>query len=148
MRPAAHHRSTLAFVCLGIVLGVSGCDDGSDEGGGLEPRFSVLQEEIFTPKCTLSSCHSVTFHAGELVLEPAQAHAALTEGVVFQAAASAEGMQRVVAGDAAASFLWLKLQRDLDPKYGTTMPQASGEGLPEEDLAAIEQWIEAGAAND
>ncbi len=146
MHYTAQQRSTIAFVCL--ALATSGCDDGSDDDGGLEPRFSVLQEEIFTPKCTLSSCHSATFHAGELVLEPAQAYAGLTEGAVFQAAASAEGMQRVVAGDAARSFLWLKLQLDLDPKYGAAMPQASGDGLPEDDLALIEAWIEAGAAND
>jgi hypothetical protein len=142
-RPA--HRHSLVGL---LVLALAGCDDGSDDGGGLEPRFSVLQEEIFTPKCTLSSCHSAAFHAGELVLEPDQAYAGLTEGAVFQMTAGTEGMERVVAGDAAASFLWMKLQIDLDPKYGTAMPQASGEGLPAAELAAVEEWIEAGAAND
>jgi hypothetical protein len=147
MRTPAHRCSHAGAAIAALILAVPACDDGGGDEG-LEPRFSVLQEEIFTPKCTLASCHSATFHAGELVLEAGEAHAALTEGPVFQTAASGEGLERVAPGDASNSFLWMKLQIDLDPKYGTAMPQASGDGLPDEELSAIERWIEAGAAND
>ena len=132
---------------LAAGLAASGCDDPAS-GSEPEARFSTIQAEIFTPKCSLASCHTASFHSGELVLEEGTAHADLTEGPVFQATAANEGLQMVVPGDAAASFLWIKLQPGLDSKYGVLMPQGSAEGLPEEDLALIERWIEAGAQAD
>jgi hypothetical protein len=142
-----HRQAGLRLVILAAGLAWSGCDDPAS-GSEPDARFSTLQAEIFTPKCTLSSCHSAAFHAGELVLEAGTAHADLTEGPVLQAAAASEGRQLVVPGDAAASFLWMKLQPGLDARYGVLMPQGSTQGLPDEDLALIERWIEAGAQAD
>jgi hypothetical protein len=137
------------FLTLSVGLGVAGCDDGSSSHAGeTPPALEELQAEIFTPSCTLSSCHSTVFHAGELVLEEGQSYEQLTQGAVFQTAAADEGLARVVPGDAASSFLWQKLQPGLDAKYGTLMPQGSVDGLPDDKLALVEGWIEAGAAND
>lgn len=141
-----HRQALVGALTLAAAWACTACDHGGSSG--LEPRFSVLQEKVFTPKCTLSSCHSVPFHAGGLVLVEGHAYDGLMGGPVFQANANADGLKRVVPGDAASSFLWLKLQRDLDPAYGSSMPYASGEGLPDDELGAIEHWIEGGAKDD
>jgi hypothetical protein len=61
--------------------------------------------------------------------------------------AADEGLVLVAGGDPASSFLLLKVMGGLDPKYGDVMPQNST-GLEADVVAAIEEWIEAGAAND
>ena len=139
-------QALIRILALPLVLIAAACDEGGASDDAV--RFATLQEEIFTPKCTLASCHTASFHAGELVLEPEQAYAELVEGEVFQEAAAADGLELVVPGDAAASFLWMKVQTGLDARYGTMMPQGSAAGLPEDDVALIERWIEDGAAND
>jgi hypothetical protein len=142
-----HRQNLVRLVTLATAVAIAGCDDAAS-GSEPEARLSTIQAEIFTPKCSLASCHTASFHSGDLVLEDGMSHADLTEGSVFQTTAAAEGLQLVVPGDAAASFLWMKMQPGLDAKYGVLMPQGSSEGLPDDDLALIERWIEAGAPND
>jgi hypothetical protein len=142
-----HRQNLVRLVTLATAVAIAGCDDAAS-GSEPEARLSTIQAEIFTPKCSLASCHTASFHSGDLVLEDGMSHADLTEGPVFQTTAAAEGLELVVPGDAAASFLWMKMQPGLDAKYGVLMPQGSSEGLPDDDLALIERWIEAGAPND
>ncbi len=138
------HQSTLILVA---VL-AAGCDDSEPaEEGGIEPTLSSIQENIFTPKCTLASCHDPTFNAGQLVLTDGMSFAQLNEPVA-DANATMDGFEQVVAGDPEMSFLWVKLQPGLDARLGTLMPQGSSEGLPADDLAAIRQWIVDGAQDD
>lgn len=136
------HRTA---VIISVLLLAPGCDDeGSDDTGST--AFKELQDDVFTNKCTLASCHSVDFHAGELILEEGMAYDELFDDVDNQAAID-EGIEQVVPGDPDASFLLIKVQGGLDPKYGTVMPQGSSAGLPEDDVALIRRWIEDGAPN-
>ena len=137
------HRTALIF---SAILLATGCDDEGGDDMGSTASFKELQEEIFTNKCTLASCHSVDFHAGELILEDGVAYDELFGDVDNQAAID-EGIEQVVPGDPDASFLLMKVQGGLDPKYGAVMPQGSSEGLPEDDVALIRRWIEDGAPN-
>ena len=128
-----------------------GCDDGGDDGddgAGIEPTLTSIQDEIFTGSCALQSCHSTASLAGDLILEPGRSHEQLVGPMAFQSEAAGEGLARVVPGDPDASFLWIRLQVDTDPRYGPLMPQGSTEGLDADELAAIETWIVKGAADD
>ena len=124
-----------------------GCDDGGEDEGELEPTLSAIQVEVFTPKCSLASCHSVDFHAGGLVLVEGMSHVSLAEPAV-QSCAANEGLMRVSPGMPEASFLWVKLQPGLDSCYGGLMPAGSSTGLPAQELDAIRDWIDAGALDD
>jgi hypothetical protein len=139
------NRLHLALVVGLAAFGSSACDTAEDPG--IEPRLSVIQTEIFTPKCALASCHSTTFRGGELILEDGMSHSELVLAESIHEGAVAQGLPRVVPGDPDGSFLWIKLQAPLDATYGDLMPQG-GTGLPDEDLTAIQTWIENGAAND
>jgi len=111
------------------------------------PRLSAIQERIFTPGCTFSSCHSAQGHAGELVLEPGRSFAQLVGRDAAQETAAREGLRRVVAGDPGASFLVIKLRPGLPARYGKRMPDTAGP-LDDDDRAAIEEWIRRGAPDD
>lgn len=137
-------RSALTIVVCLLSLG---CDQEPPADDGVQPTLSSIQDDLFTPRCTQSSCHSVEFHAGELVLVEGMAFAELAQPVNHPTAL-ADGIQQVVAGDPEASFLWIKLQAGLDPSFGTLMPQGSSTGLPPEDIDAVRTWIERGADND
>ena len=50
----------------------------------------------------------------------------------------------VIAGDAAASNLVLKLRTATNP-FGTVMPQGNPDSVTDEDLATITAWIDGGA---
>jgi hypothetical protein len=111
------------------------------------PRLSAIEQRIFVPNCTFSSCHSSAGHAGGLVLEPGKSFASLVQQACQQDAALQAKLLRVAPGDPARSFLILKLRDPLDPAYGARMPQGSP-ALDGTDLASIEEWIRRGAAND
>lgn len=115
--------------------------------GPVPPRLPEIEQAIFAPNCTFSSCHSVAGHAGNLVLTPGRAFASLVQHACEQKSAAADGYLRVVPGDLARSFLVLKLSAHLDPRYGERMPRQSSK-LPDPDLAAIQEWIRLGATAD
>ena len=134
-------------VTLFLLACTGGCAESEPEEEGPEPRFSSLHPEVFEPRCSLASCHSVVGRAGNLVLEGEGAHAALVDVTPMNVAAADEGLVLVAAGDPTSSFLLHKVMPGLDPTYGDVMPQNSS-GLESDVIAAIEEWIQAGAAND
>lgn len=134
------HATLLALAC-------AGCSEAEPEEEGPKPRFSSLHPEVFVPRCSLASCHSVIGRAGNLVLEGDGAHAALVGVTPMNGAAAQEGLVLVAPGDPMGSFLLLKVMSGLDPRYGDVMPQNST-GLEPDVVAVIDEWISAGAAND
>jgi hypothetical protein len=115
--------------------------------GPVAPRLSAIQERIFTPSCTFSSCHSLEGHEGQLVLVSGRSFAQLVNAPAAQDAAAAAALVRVVPGQPEQSFLVLKLRPHLPAAYGKQMPDASGL-LDDDARAAIEEWIRRGANDD
>lgn len=111
------------------------------------PKLSAIEQRIFQPNCTFSSCHSELGQAGTMVLEPGKSFANLVGQQSAQTAAHAEGLLRVAPGDVAHSFIVIKLTDPMDPKYGDRMPQHQAP-LDGADLGTIEEWIRLGAHDD
>ncbi|MCH9684652.1 MAG: hypothetical protein K0V04_24670 [Deltaproteobacteria bacterium] len=135
-----------AALILVAVVASAGCDTREDEGEA-PPTFRDVQQLVFTPKCSQASCHSVQFHAGDLILEEGMAYEQLLGAVSNQAAAD-EGLVQIAVGEPEDSFLWIKLDRELEARHGAVMPLGSNDGLPDADLDLIRRWIAAGAIND
>jgi len=110
------------------------------------PQLSAIEERIFVPNCTFSSCHGEGGAGGSLTLTPGQAFAQLVSHACNDAQARADGLLRVAPGDPAHSFLFLKLHA-IDLKYGGRMPQ-DAPPLSDAQIASIEQWIAEGAQDN
>ena len=120
---------------------------GCPQPAPVPPHLSAIQQRIFAPNCTFSSCHSTFGHAGNLNLEAGKAFKALVGVSPDNAAAAAEGYLRVAPGDAAHSFLLLKLRDPVPRQYGDRMPQHETP-VDDADLASLKEWIALGALDD
>lgn len=100
------------------------------DAGGTQSAFAANIAPIIHEKCL--GCHSASRHKGGLSLE--------TPDSIL---AGAEAGPVIVAGDASASELAIRLRLPLEDKYH--MPPESKPQLSEAEIAAIEQWINAGA---
>lgn len=136
---------------IGLALLLAGCatpEDTGDTAGELAPTLSNVQARVFTPSCAFSTCHLQGDGGANLLLSDGQAWAELV-GVPAEGDAASgappEGALRVVAGDAANSYLVAKL-RGADGIVGDRMPDPAG--LDAERLALVEAWIDAGALDD
>ena len=137
MAPMSTLRSVPAFVLLTTLACAS--ED--------EPEAATMarvQQEVFDVGCNVSTCHSATAKAGDLVLEPGVAHDQLVEVPAFQQQAAAEGLIRVVPGDPDASFLIAKCRGGIESIYGEPMPWG-GDALEEDRLELLREWILDGA---
>lgn len=104
-----------------------------------DATLARVQAEIFEPSCAFSSCHGAASGAGGLDLREGQAHAAL---VNVPSSASA-GSTLVVPGDPDASYLVSKCTPDAEI-VDARMPDGA-EGLDDERLTLLRDWIAAGA---
>jgi hypothetical protein len=116
--------------------------DTADTAVPLDPTFTNVQSEIFTPSCAFSSCHGGSYGSGDLDLSEGNAYAD-TVGVESTVA----GEILVVAGDSASSYLVKKCTKDATFE-GSVMPEGQVDGLDAERLDLLERWIDAGAAED
>jgi len=109
---------------------------------GLQPSLASIQENVFTPGCSLSGCHSgpagPNLPAG-MDLSSADASFA---SLVNVASAQVATELRVAAGDAAASYLVQKLEGSA--AAGSRMP-LGGPFLDQETIDVIRLWIDSGA---
>lgn len=121
-------------------LAVMACEspEGSD---GLDPRLSVIQDEVFTPSCALSSCHDAGGPEAMMDLSSAAASHANTVDVT----GSLAEVVRVIPGDPDGSLLVQAIEGTA-PAPINRMPV--GLVLEDEKIDVIRQWIEDGAAND
>ena len=113
-----------------------GCPDPQARG-----KLSILQQEIFTPTCALSGCHSGAVPQADLDLTDGNSYFSLVDVDSTREI----GKKRVVPGDPAASVLFQAVQ-------GTSavVPRMPSEGnrLPTADIEAISWWIREGAQDD
>src|SRR5262245_52529378 len=132
--------------CAGAIaacaLGACGSGDGFNLAGGggpLQPTFSSIQANVFSPMC--EQCHSGASAPHGLRLDPANSYAMLV-GVPSDEVSS---ILRVKAGDPAGSYLIQKLEGTASE--GERMP-AGLPALPRATIDVIRQWIADGAVQD
>lgn len=121
------------------------CVEGNpDSGGGNSNQvsFSSIQNDIFTPTCAVSGCHSSGSASGGLVLASGQSHGNL----VNVPSTGMPSFDRVEPGNPNSSYLVKKLRGDGDIS-GVRMPP-SRPPLPNDQINQIVQWIEDGAPNN
>ena len=115
------------------------CEDGNGDA-----TFELIQDRIFGQHgCNVSTCHG-PFGQGELDLRSGAAYANLIDVPANNPTANAAGLKRVTAGNAADSFLSLKLHGLLTPGEGGQMPLV-GAQLTQTELDLVDAWINGGA---
>ena len=131
---------------IGTLLAISqlGCAGDGPEPGGPTGEFDAIQNEIFTPSCISSSCHSSGTQAGGLSLAPSESYAALVDVVPVNPTAAARGFLLVTPEDVSNSYLVNKVNGDLADGEGLIMPLGAPLLTPDQ-IAMIEIWIENGA---
>ena len=142
-------RQLGAAVLLGLAVAVAGCstDDTPTSSGGntsrtvkADPSFANDIQEIFNRRgCSGSSCHGSAQSAG-LDLRTGNAY-----GELVGVTATESGLKRVEAGDAAASYLVVKVEGT--QTTGDQMP-LGGQPLDATDLQNIKNWVNQGAKNN
>lgn len=110
--------------------------------GAPAPQFSQVRQ-LLAGRCTNSpACHSSgqpqNLDNVDLATDPYD--------TLLQGTSSASGKAFVVAGDPQKSYLYEKIAVD-QPTVGSRMPLGP-QGLTEEQIVMIGQWIAAGALND
>ncbi len=141
-------------VALALAVGLIACGGGDGPAAPTDPSGLDLGpvsdtpvayadvQKIFTSQC--QGCHPIVNNAIDLSPEKSYSE------IVGVPAVEAPGLVRVVAGDPAASFLYLKIVGfpglgDV-PAVGTRMPPMAAR-LPESDIRVIRDWIAQGAKN-
>ena len=130
-----------SFFLLGFILLIYACEHEQStgpQGGGLQPTFSSIQDNILTPKCVNRGCHNPT--PGPMSLQ-----AGAASGNLVNVQSPAYGRPRVDPGDANNSVLYLKVISN--GGVGSQMP-LSGSKLTTEETNAIRDWINSGAQNN
>lgn len=153
MRKNLGIRITISAVAvLATALALS-CGGGSSGGsaqmspGGvmqppppaIQPTFTSIQANVFSQSCALSGCHAGSAPQMGMNLSSGQAFS----NIVNVASAEQPSFLRVKPGDATNSYLYMKITGDLRIS-GVQMP-ATGGPLSADKIAAIRDWINAGA---
>lgn len=122
----------------------------------LEPTYPSIDRLVFKRSCGTegTTCHSSegAIYSGGLDLESDAWAQLLGPAGTGEPANNIEGsagdLLRVLPGDAAASFLLIKLQTIVpnDPEYGSGMPFGAPGSVCPEAVRAVSQWINAGAS--
>ena len=121
-------------------MGGNGGNSGDNRVVKLDPSFQSDIQEIFDRRgCSASSCHGSAEAAG-LRLTDGSSHSELV-GVP----ATTEAGTRVIAGDAQASYLVIKIEGRQN--VGGRMP-VGGSALDSIDVNNIRNWIDQGAKNN
>jgi hypothetical protein len=105
------------------------------------PTLTSLQDAIFTPKCGVPGCHAPPAPEQGMNLSEGNTYV-FTVGVD---STELSGFKRVLPGNAADSYLYMKLAGD--PRIvGERMP--FGGMLTADEIEAVKQWIDAGALDN
>ena len=134
--------SSAAAALLSVALASAGCGGGGS-GGGVIPSATVtladVQTQVFSPRCALSGCHAGSGAPFGLDLSSGAA----AGNLIDVASAELPSLLRVEPGDAANSYLYMKVSAD---------PRINGDPMPlnrpplnAADLELIEAWINQGA---
>lgn len=116
-----------------------------DPGGGepIDPTaaFTRVQNEVFTPTCSVIGCHDTLGQQSQQILSPGRAYAS----IVNVPSVEMPQLMRIRPGDPANSYLYRKVTGA--GITGERMPQF-GPPLPDAQIRLIRDWIRRGAPND
>lgn len=137
-------RRVLWIAISTALLGCAGDGEGLDENGRpldggpvpLAPTFASIQQNVFTPQCTV--CHSGAAAPLGLRLDEASSYAML----VNVASVEVSGLSRVLPGNPDQSYLVQKIEGRA--AVGGRMP-LNAPPLPQATIDVIRQWILEGA---
>lgn len=114
--------------------------------------FELIQDEILTPNCAFSGCHSstndATYGQHKLVLAAGISYDALINKVCQHPRAVSNGWQLIKPGEADKSFLFHKITCEAghhSGNIGASMPMG-GKVLSRGQVEFIKRWIIAGAS--
>jgi len=129
------------------------CLAGTRACPSLQPTFSSIDRSFIQVGCGVSqrNCHAAdSAVVGSGPSFAGDVYRALVNAPAANRLGSARGLVLVRPGDPENSFLLVKLRlaSALDPQYGGGQPASAPGSTCAEDLAAIEQWIRAGAPDD
>jgi hypothetical protein len=96
-------------------------------------------EPLILKRCL--SCHTAEKPEAELVLEEGTGYSRLVD----RASVQIPTVRLVAPGDPDASYLWRKLEHDVDKGEGMPRTFIGAKKLPEPELALIRRWIAEGA---
>jgi hypothetical protein len=103
-----------------------------------------IQDQIFTPKCAIASCHAAPSGVNDLVLSEGFAYDELVGVEPFVDAARRAGLLRVDPGRPENSFLLIKLTGP-PPDQGSRMPLSPAPALTQAEIDLVGDWILQGA---
>lgn len=122
----------------GLILLAACAGDSTDKAAETAATYRELHDSTFFPSCGFSVCHG-SGAGGLTISEDAEA---TWERLVDVPATGAPSLDLVVSGDSADSYLVHKLE-GAEGIVGDRMPE--GTPLDADTLAAIREWIDAGA---
>jgi copper type II ascorbate-dependent monooxygenase-like protein len=106
-----------------------------------------MQTQVFNLSCSSDSCHSSVGRAGDLILQDGYSWDSLVNHRPSNPVAAAEGLMRVMPGNADMSLLMAKISSNLQAGEGQSMPYNSAP-LSTDTIGVMEAWINAGAPKD
>lgn len=111
------------------------------QAGTSAPTFSQVQQQVLTPSCALSGCHSGASPAQGMNLSVGQAYS----NIVNVPSTEVPSLDRVEPGEPDNSYLIHKIEGTA--QVGARMP-LTGAPLPNEFIQVIRNWISDGAQNN
>ena len=133
---------------VAVVASLPGRTAAQCDSGSFDSTFALIQAAIFERHgCTNTLCHGASPGAGGLDLLPDVAYDNLVD--VAAQSPPLPGWERVLAGQASASLLWVNLAAKTFPtQYDAplrAMPLDPEPALTADELEAVRLWIKAGA---
>jgi hypothetical protein len=153
-RRRRHIRVVPVLLCIGVLAGMALASCGGKLRSPTEAAnptapgtpaltFTEIQNQIFTPNCVKSGCHSTASASEGLVLAAGLAYAS----IVNRPATEEPQLDRIKPGNPAASYLLAKVRGDADIT-GARMPLDGPPYLTPQQIAGLTAWVEAGAPNN
>lgn len=134
-----NRRAMVLISVLAVVVVLPQCGKKEDSGISADPSFTEEIQPIFNSNCTSSSCHGAGASAGlMLTQDQARSNMVDTDSIIEPS------FKRVIPGDAANSYLVMKLEGN--QSAGQAMP-VSGT-LDSDTIQLIKNWINRGAKDN
>jgi hypothetical protein len=144
-----------ASASVALLLALAACGGGGEDAppsapppgpppaAGLQPTFTSIQNNVFTPNCAKSTCHTGAVAPFGLRLDPGFSYANL----YMIASAENASLFRVNPMDPDQSYVIQKLEGALGI-IGNRMPADGPPYLQQATIDVIRQWIQNGALNN